>query len=92
MDRLVDFLLPRWARAIAINLRLRGRPGREMRATTKEYDARVEAAQRRLVEAERRFGEYDARTGEARAELERVSADSAALDEAWGVAGKPKSS
>ena len=90
MDRLVDFLLPRWARAIAVNLRLRGRPGRQMRATADDYDARVEAAQKRLAMAERKFGEYDARTGEARSELERVSADSAALDEAWGVAGKPK--
>ena len=90
MDRFLDLLLPRWARALVVNLDLRARPGRQMRATADDYDARVEAAQQRLAMAERKFGEYDARTGEARAELERVSADSAALDEAWGVPGKPK--
>jgi hypothetical protein len=82
-----DLLLPRWARAIVVNVRLRSRPGRELRAAAADYDGRVEAAQKRFDKAQKKFGAYDARTVEARGELERVSADSGALDEAWGATG-----
>ena len=86
MDKLdvLDLLLGRWGRAIAVITRLRNRPGRELRAAAEEYDERVEAARKVLAKAEREYGNYDQRTGEARAALDAAAADTGAVDGAWG--------